>query len=80
LDSIRAALDDSEQPEDQDQDQQSAETDIHGLISLFGFAGETVQGPAAFHPLRPRTERSMGIILPSSKVPDLLDFQPLTRK
>jgi hypothetical protein len=49
--------DDAEQPEDQDQDQKTAETDIHGMISLFGFDGVTVIRRSAFHSFRFRSDQ-----------------------
>jgi hypothetical protein len=45
-------LDDAEQPQDQDQDEQSAKTDIHDTSSHFDIALETVRGVTAFPSLR----------------------------
>jgi hypothetical protein len=73
------SLDDAEQPQDEDQDQQAAKTDIHAI-------------PPMFVLLVKRCEQSCrstrygavmllrGIILPARKVPHLLDFSALAGK
>lgn len=51
-----SGLDDAEEPEDQDQDEDAAETNIHDAISLVGFGSETVLRAPPFHLLRIRPE------------------------
>jgi hypothetical protein len=55
-DRIWPSLDDAEQPQDEDQDQQTAKTDIH-RIPPFRVAGETVTTGPPFPSLRRRDER-----------------------
>ena len=49
-------LDDAEQPQDQDQHQDAAKTDIHDSLLLFGFAAETMRDAASFQSLRRRQD------------------------
>jgi hypothetical protein len=49
-----APLDDAEQPEDEDENQQTAKTDIHDTLSCFCVAAETVDGRPSFQSLRRR--------------------------
>ena len=74
----KLSSDDPEQPQNEDQDQKAAKTDIHRTLLLIGSAFNQDAG-ATFQTLRERTDSAWGIILPLRKVPDLLDFQPLTR-
>jgi hypothetical protein len=55
--------DDAEQPQDQDEQQKAAETDIHDIPPYSFVAVQTVSSPSSFHSLRCGIERA-GIILP----------------
>ena len=72
-------LDDAEQPKDEDQDQQTAKTDIHVIPPVFVLRLKRASGPR-------RSSRYAhvpdlrGIILPVWKRPDLLDFSTRRRK
>lgn len=74
------ALDDAQQPEDQDQQQQSAKSDIHFKPPDLLLPSRTKFGAATFQSLRTRPDEGYGIILPIGKTPDLLDFPGLARK
>ena len=71
-------LDNAQQPQDQDQDQQTAKTDIHDILP-FRVAVETVRLSRPFQSLRWR-DSPQGTILPVEKLPDLLDFPALCRE
>lgn len=79
-DAITFGLDHSEEPEDQDQDQNAAKTNIHDTFLLFGFADATMIVRTPFPSLRTRNVQNNGIILPASKSPHLLDFPALASK
>ena len=75
------ALDDAQQPQDENQDQQTAETDIHDTFLLLFFALKPEQArPAVPVVTQAAWIVDWGIILPVSKTPDLLDFLGLRRK
>ena len=76
---VMAELDNAQQPQDQDQDQQTAKTDIHNILP-FRVATETVGPGQAFQSLRLRHGSHDGIILPVRKSPVFLDFLPFSRK
>jgi hypothetical protein len=74
-----AALDDAEKPKNEDQDQQTAKTDVHGIPPVLMLL---LKRRAAHH-RSTRCEPVMvfdGIILPAWKVPHLLDFSAFRRK
>jgi hypothetical protein len=68
-------LDDAEQPQDKDQHQDAAKTDIHDTL-LFGFGGETVMSGPSFQSLRPRQDRLTVSFYPSGKCRICLTFRP----
>lgn len=71
--------DDSKKPKDQDQDQQTAKTDIHLNSSRFVLLLKRRAVLARSIRFGFSTKPD-GIILPFRKLPDLLDFRPLTRE
>jgi large subunit ribosomal protein L13 len=72
-------LDDAEKPQDENQNENSAETDIHDIPPI-SVSGENRRQRAPFQSLRPRSADSNGIILPARNRPDLLDFRALARE
>jgi hypothetical protein len=75
-----ALLNDAQEPEDQDQDQNSAETDIHDtflLLVLLLKRGALQRRSTRYGDGMNVLE---GMILPARNPPDLLDFWPLARK
>jgi hypothetical protein len=71
-------LDDPEQPQDKNEDQDSAKTDIHGSTPLLVLTVKRLRYPAGCTRFVSGLN-SQGIILPVRKVPDLLDFCYLGR-
>lgn len=72
-------LDDAEKPENEDQEQQAAKTDIHLFPPVFRL--DVKRKSAHCRSIRFDTVTyTLGIILPVRKVPVLLDFPALTRK
>ena len=74
------ASNDAKQPEDEDQDQNSAETDIHGFLRFSCVINQrgSHRVPIVANALRPSWKfaalHPKGIILPVRKYPLLLDF------
>lgn len=72
--------DHAEQPKDEDQDQDTAKTNIHDTLLCLVLRIQTASVAVTFQSLRYRHELPLGIILPFWKVPDLLDFLSSRRK
>jgi hypothetical protein len=70
---VPCRLDDAEQPENQDQHQDAAKTDIHDTLLLLVLRLKRGAGPHRSSRFA-GGKNSDGIILPASKSPDLLDF------
>jgi hypothetical protein len=73
-------LDNSEQPEDQDQQQEAAKTDIH-IFPPYSFVGRFNRQRGLTVPFVSAAAHSFaGMILPIRKRPLFLDFLGLSRK
>lgn len=75
---LLAFLDDAEQPQDQNQDQNTAKTDIHDTL-LCWFCCCNGERHLVVPVVTAPVETCLGMILPVRKAPDLLDFSRLAR-